>query len=143
MRKESPCSRLNFYLTVLFFLAVLLLSDDVAAIKSEHLSPAARRFRRRLEAGEGKGRTVARRVSTEPIGGSPAASSSPFHTTKDLKSTSGHYDHVPHFKHRQIEDESCNNITITPPGFDGSCSVLQPCPNGACWCVAQSGLPVY
>ncbi|KAJ7220596.1 glycoside hydrolase superfamily [Mycena pura] len=33
---------------------------------------------------------------------------------------------------RQDQDISCNSITITPPGFDGSCAVGLPCPNGAC-----------
>lgn len=41
---------------------------------------------------------------------------------------------------RQDLNLSCNNITVTPPGFDGSCAVGLPCPNGACWYVTLVSL---
>ncbi|VDC05350.1 unnamed protein product [Peniophora sp. CBMAI 1063] len=57
------------------------------------------------------------------------------HTLRGRSSSShgrGHSDLANRLRARQVNNESCNNITITPPGWDGSCSADDPCPNGAC-----------
>ena len=116
-------------LLLLASIVLALLPDSVYAIKSEYLSPAARRFR--LERRQNGSRLRARSTS-RPL----SRRSTPRSSLDAIDSTvfNRHSRAFPLLP-RQIDNESCNNITITPPGFDGSCTVNQPCPNGACWFV--------
>lgn len=136
MTNRPPRSRLTFFLLVFACLVILLLLESAGAVKSEYRSPAARHFRRTLEA-QRKGRTVRR---TDPYNHHIAPVQSDFRKPavqrRKLENSFGSNDHVRELKHRQNQDISCNNVTITPPGFDGSCSIAEPCPNGACWCVS-------
>ncbi|KAI0350483.1 hypothetical protein OH77DRAFT_1430947 [Trametes cingulata] len=132
MARKPPNPALKALLFLFIgLLIVAQLSDTAEAVKSEYLTPAARRFRRRLELAKRKelaSRSV-RRTPTPPPVSRPA---SPLTSLHDVKTAFSHSKRARKFKPRQIDNTSCNNITITPPGFDGSCSIAQPCPNGAC-----------
>ena len=134
--KPRP-TRPNSHHTMLFLLltcfVLLLLPDSVYPVKSEYLSPAARRFR------------LERRQARQNVSRARAPSTSRLSSRSNIpRSPLDNFDST--FRHsrntralpllpRQLDNESCNNITITPPGFDGSCIVNEPCPNGACWFV--------
>ncbi|KAM5541622.1 hypothetical protein V8D89_004812 [Ganoderma adspersum] len=114
-RPTHPNSSCNMLLLLLTCFILFLLPDSVYSLKSEYLSPAACRFR--LECRQNASITRAS-SSSQPLSNPIAPWSSLYNVNSAF--------------HGRIDNESCNNITITPPGFDGSCSVVEPCPNGAC-----------
>lgn len=157
MASSTLNTRRGVVALVLLALFVLSFISEVNAVKSVYLSPRAqqRRRERRRELVE---RTVPRSApvrTQSPPRHAPASRQAPSHppvnvpapisprskitipSTLREKSLHGH-DHralANRLHSRQVNAESCNNITVTPPGWDGSCSEDDPCPNGACWCV--------
>ncbi|PIL32554.1 hypothetical protein GSI_05257 [Ganoderma sinense ZZ0214-1] len=133
--KPRP-TRPNSHRTMVFLLltcfVLLLLPDSVYPVKSEYLSPAARRFR--LERRQTRQNASRARAPSTPNSRLPSRSNAPRSTPYDVDSALHHSRNTRALPllPRQLDNESCNNITITPPGFDGSCTVLEPCPNGAC-----------
>ncbi|TFK91428.1 hypothetical protein K466DRAFT_319338 [Polyporus arcularius HHB13444] len=132
-RKRLTLVRVLISLVLPVIFLVALFADTAEAVKSEYRSPAARRFQRRLELAKRK-EHASQRTRSSPIPRSPRPPRSVFPSSSllDVKASFGHGNHTRKFSARQLDNESCNNITITPPGFDGSCSITQPCPNGAC-----------
>ena len=150
---------------VLLPLFILSLIFEVAAVKYEYVSPRAqqRRLERRWETEKLRNPLARRTASARPravtprnppatreapshppiITPAPASPESKFTVLRTLheKSSLGHdhshrdSDREGRLRARQVSNESCNLVTITPPGWDGSCSPVDPCPNGACWSV--------
>ena len=132
-------SNRTMLLLLLTCFILVLLPDSVYSLKSEYLSPAARRFRleRRRNASNISTRTSS---GSRPLSHPSVPRSSMYIAISAFNS--GVNTRASPLLARQIDNESCNNITITPPGFDGSCSVAEPCPNGACWFVLSSSLSI-
>lgn len=126
---QSNSSR-SMLLLLLTCLVTFLLPESVYSLKSEYLSPAARRFRleRRQNASTKLAPSSVRPLSLSSV---PRSSMYNVNSAFNTRVNTRDFPLLP----RQIDNESCNNITITPPGFDGSCSIAEPCPNGACWFV--------
>lgn len=128
MQQFPPHPVLKF----LVFLGLLSLCAEVLAIKLVDVTPSVKRYRRNLEEGFKRKRQAERSKPVPPPSsnnrkpsralGNPTASNFPSNTRHK----------------RQDLNLSCNNVTVTPPGFDGSCGPGRPCPNGACWYVVPT-----
>lgn len=146
---------------LLLLLVLSLVLQTVLAVKYVDVTPAVVRHRRRLglkyENERKRKRDIEQQLERRTYDYPPAnrqklapvLRSNRFATPEPLLPFSGkssaYSDEristltVKHNK-RQDQDISCNSITITPPGFDGSCAVDLPCPNGACWSVFSLGV---
>jgi hypothetical protein len=119
-------------LFTLFTVITLLFIDQTTAVTSVHYTPAVHRYRKELAA---KNAAKKAREVVRPVPPKAPRSANGF-TPWEPKFTSAFSSaHKNRHRQKRQQDVSCNNVTITPPGFDGSCSAAHPCPNGACWYV--------
>lgn len=146
---------------LLLLLVLSLVLQTVLAVKYVDVTPAVVRHRRRLglkyEYERKKKRDIEQQLERRTYDYPPAdrqklapllrsnsfaAPDSPLPFNQKSSAYSNERRSALTAKHnkRQDQDVSCNNITITPPGFDGSCAVGLPCPNGACWSVFSPSL---
>ncbi|KAJ3019388.1 hypothetical protein NUW54_g96 [Trametes sanguinea] len=118
----------------ILLLLTIIFAHLASGLRLESLSPAARRYRQHLQLAprdQYPSRSRPSRIrhgDTQPVSSKISIAPAILPRRQAISSNIGAHG----LQSRQVEDESCNNITITPPGFDGSCSVAQPCPNGAC-----------
>ncbi|KAF8966666.1 hypothetical protein BDZ97DRAFT_1807457 [Flammula alnicola] len=122
MRLFPPHSVLAFLVS----LVLLSLCFEVFAIKLVDVTPSVERYRRNLAVEYKRKRELTKPRPISPLppkiqNGSRAS---------DSKTTSAFSPNT--HRKRQDLNLSCNNVTVTPPGFDGSCGPGRPCPNGAC-----------
>jgi hypothetical protein len=119
---------LHSVLGILNFLILLSLFVEVFTIKLVDVTPSVERYRRGLAADYKRKRelTKLRHISPLPPKIPNGSRASNYKTTSASSSTNIYHK-------RQDLNLSCNNVTVTPPGFDGSCGPGRPCPNGACW----------
>ncbi|KZW01443.1 hypothetical protein EXIGLDRAFT_789286 [Exidia glandulosa HHB12029] len=160
MAPRMLTARVGIFALVLVTLSLLSLLTEVNAVKSVYLSPRAQRHRHErrrehtalLKKQRQNPQAAVERTSTQfrtppasrQAPSHPPARRSPQHSEARIPATLGqksllghghnsHHNSLAHrIRTRQVTNESCNNITITPPGWDGSCSSVNPCPNGAC-----------